>query len=44
MTQVDQVVSGLPTDLYIGGTAIPAATGRRFDVLDPALPGAQLVR
>lgn len=26
MTQVDQV-SGLLTDLYIGGTAIPAAAG-----------------
>jgi succinate-semialdehyde dehydrogenase / glutarate-semialdehyde dehydrogenase len=36
MTQVDQVVSGLLTDLYIGGTAIPAAAGGRFDVLDPA--------
>ena len=35
MTQVDQV-SGLLTDLYIGGTAIPAAAGGRFDVLDPA--------
>ena len=36
MTQVDQVVSGLLTDLYIGGKAIPAAAGGRFDVLDPA--------
>ncbi|MDQ2812957.1 MAG: NAD-dependent succinate-semialdehyde dehydrogenase [Actinomycetota bacterium] len=36
MTQVDQIVSGLLTDLYIGGKAIPAAGGGRFDVLDPA--------
>jgi len=36
MTQVDQLVSGLLTDLYIGGKAIPAAAGGRFDVLDPA--------
>jgi succinate-semialdehyde dehydrogenase / glutarate-semialdehyde dehydrogenase len=36
MTQVDQVVSGLLTDLYIGGKAVPAAGGGRFAVLDPA--------
>jgi succinate-semialdehyde dehydrogenase / glutarate-semialdehyde dehydrogenase len=36
MTQVDQVVTGLLTDLYIGGKAVPAAGGGRFDVLDPA--------
>jgi succinate-semialdehyde dehydrogenase/glutarate-semialdehyde dehydrogenase len=36
MTQVDQLVSGLLTELYIGGKAIPAAAGGRFDVLDPA--------
>ncbi len=36
MTQVDQLVSGLLTDLYIGGKAVPAAAGGRFDVLDPA--------
>jgi succinate-semialdehyde dehydrogenase / glutarate-semialdehyde dehydrogenase len=36
MTQVDQLVSGLLTDLYIGGKAIPAAGDGRFDVLDPA--------
>jgi succinate-semialdehyde dehydrogenase/glutarate-semialdehyde dehydrogenase len=36
MTQVDQVVSGLLTDLYLGGKAVPAAGGGRFDVLDPA--------
>jgi succinate-semialdehyde dehydrogenase / glutarate-semialdehyde dehydrogenase len=36
MTQVNQVVSGLLTDLYIGGKAVPAAAGGRFDVLDPA--------
>ena len=35
MTQVDQG-SGLLTDLYVEGTAIPAAAGSRFDVLDPA--------
>ena len=26
----------LVSDLYIGGTAVPAASGRRFEVLDPA--------
>ena len=26
----------LPTELYIGGKAVPAADGGRFDVLDPA--------
>ncbi|MGD0607959.1 MAG: NAD-dependent succinate-semialdehyde dehydrogenase [Streptosporangiaceae bacterium] len=36
MTQVDKLVSGLLTDLYVGGKAIPAAAGGRFDVLDPA--------
>jgi len=36
MTQTDQLVSGLLTDLYIGGKAVPAAAGGRFDVLDPA--------
>jgi succinate-semialdehyde dehydrogenase/glutarate-semialdehyde dehydrogenase len=36
MTQTDQLVSGLLTDLYIGGKAVPAAGGGRFDVLDPA--------
>jgi succinate-semialdehyde dehydrogenase/glutarate-semialdehyde dehydrogenase len=36
MTQVDQLVSGLLTDLYIGGKAIPATADGRFDVLDPA--------
>jgi hypothetical protein len=44
MTQVNQIVSGLLTDLFIGGKAIPAAAGGRFGVLDPALPGAELVR
>ena len=24
------------TDLYVGGKAVPAASGRRFDVVDPA--------
>ena len=36
MTQVDQLVSGLLTDLYIGGKAVPAVHGGRFDVIDPA--------
>ncbi|MBO0830723.1 MAG: NAD-dependent succinate-semialdehyde dehydrogenase [Actinobacteria bacterium] len=36
MTQVDELVSGLLTDLYIGGKAVPAADGGRFEVLDPA--------
>jgi succinate-semialdehyde dehydrogenase/glutarate-semialdehyde dehydrogenase len=30
------IVSDLLTDLYIGGKAVPAADGGRFDVLDPA--------
>jgi hypothetical protein len=34
MTQVDQVVSGLLTDLYIDGKAIPAAGGGHEGVLD----------
>jgi succinate-semialdehyde dehydrogenase / glutarate-semialdehyde dehydrogenase len=29
----------LLTDLYIGGTAVPAISGHRFDVLDPATAG-----
>jgi succinate-semialdehyde dehydrogenase/glutarate-semialdehyde dehydrogenase len=36
MTQVNQLVSSLLTDLYIGGKAMPASAGGRFDVLDPA--------
>lgn len=36
MTQVDQLVTGLLTDLYIGGKATPAAEGGRFNVLDPS--------
>jgi succinate-semialdehyde dehydrogenase / glutarate-semialdehyde dehydrogenase len=36
MTDMDQLVSGLLTDLFIGGKAVPAAAGGRFDVLDPA--------
>jgi succinate-semialdehyde dehydrogenase / glutarate-semialdehyde dehydrogenase len=36
MTQTDQLVSGLLTDLYIGGKAVPAAADGRFAVLDPA--------
>ena len=34
-TNVD-LVGDLLTDLYIGGKAVPAADGRRFDVVDPA--------
>src|ERR1035437_7036958 len=30
------LLKALVTDLYIGGAAVPAAGGRRFDVLDPA--------
>ena len=30
------LVSNLITDLYVGGKAVPAADGRRFDVVDPA--------
>jgi succinate-semialdehyde dehydrogenase / glutarate-semialdehyde dehydrogenase len=29
-------LNGLVTDLYVGGKAVPAADGRRFDVVDPA--------
>jgi succinate-semialdehyde dehydrogenase / glutarate-semialdehyde dehydrogenase len=36
MSQTDHLVSSLLTDLYIGGKAVPAAAGGRFDVLDPA--------
>ncbi|HEY1571764.1 MAG TPA: NAD-dependent succinate-semialdehyde dehydrogenase [Pseudonocardiaceae bacterium] len=32
----EQLVAGLQTDLLIGGKAVPASDGRRFDVLDPA--------
>src|SRR5471030_3518296 len=30
------LLSDLITDLYVGGKAVPAAGGRRFDVVDPA--------
>jgi|GEM_PF-913054 len=30
------LLHGLLTDLYIGGKAVPAADGRRFEVVDPA--------
>jgi succinate-semialdehyde dehydrogenase / glutarate-semialdehyde dehydrogenase len=30
------LLNGLLTDLYIGGKAVPAEGGRRFDVVDPA--------
>jgi len=30
------LVSNLLTDLYVGGKAVPAADGRRFDVVNPA--------
>ncbi len=29
-------ISDLPLDLCIGGKAVPASDGGRFDVLDPA--------
>ena len=32
----DSIVSGVSTDLYIGGKWVPASDGSRFDVLDPA--------
>jgi succinate-semialdehyde dehydrogenase/glutarate-semialdehyde dehydrogenase len=31
-----ELVAGLLTDLYVGGTGVPASDGGRFDVLDPA--------
>ena len=36
MTHVDELVSGLLTDLYIAGKPTPAAGGGRFEVRDPA--------
>jgi succinate-semialdehyde dehydrogenase/glutarate-semialdehyde dehydrogenase len=36
MTTTDELRAGLLTDLYIGGKAVPATDGGRFDVLDPA--------
>ena len=36
MTTTDDLRTGLLTDLYIGGKAVPATDGGRFDVLDPA--------
>jgi succinate-semialdehyde dehydrogenase/glutarate-semialdehyde dehydrogenase len=32
----DNVLAGVPTDLYIGGKWRPASDGQRFDVSDPA--------
>ncbi|HEX3589143.1 MAG TPA: NAD-dependent succinate-semialdehyde dehydrogenase [Pseudonocardiaceae bacterium] len=36
MTDIAQLVDNLATNLRIGGKAVPAADGRRFDVLNPA--------
>ena len=36
----DNIVAGVPTDLYIGGQWRPASDGLRFDVLDPATESA----
>src|SRR6185312_5761501 len=36
MTSVPQVGLDLLTDLYLGGKAVPASDGGRFDVIDPA--------
>ena len=33
------LIPDLPLDLYIGGKAVPASDGGRFDVLDPATGG-----
>ena len=30
------LIASLRTDLYIGGRAVPASDGGRFDVIDPA--------
>jgi len=30
------MIGDLSTDLYVGGKAVPASDGSRFDVLDPA--------
>lgn len=32
----DNLLEGLPADLYIGGKWLPASDGQRFDVIDPA--------
>jgi succinate-semialdehyde dehydrogenase/glutarate-semialdehyde dehydrogenase len=32
----DNILAGVPTDLYIGGKWRPASDGQRFDVTDPA--------
>jgi succinate-semialdehyde dehydrogenase/glutarate-semialdehyde dehydrogenase len=39
MTAIDALLSDLRTDLQIGGKAVPASDGRRFDVFDPATGG-----
>jgi len=36
MTRVQAVVSGVPTDLIIGGKHLPASDGDTFEVIDPA--------
>ena len=36
----DNILAGVPTDLYIGGKWRPASDGVRFDVLDPATESA----
>jgi succinate-semialdehyde dehydrogenase/glutarate-semialdehyde dehydrogenase len=33
---IRQILSDVPTDLYIGGKQLPASDGGRFDVVDPA--------
>jgi succinate-semialdehyde dehydrogenase/glutarate-semialdehyde dehydrogenase len=36
MTETVQLRTDVPTDLFVGGTWTPAASGDRFDVIDPA--------
>jgi succinate-semialdehyde dehydrogenase/glutarate-semialdehyde dehydrogenase len=36
MSQTVQLLTGVPTDLFLAGAWVPAASGGRFDVVDPA--------
>ena len=36
MTDENELLARIPTDLYVGGEWRPASTGARFDVVDPS--------
>jgi succinate-semialdehyde dehydrogenase/glutarate-semialdehyde dehydrogenase len=36
MSQTVRLLTGVPTDLFLAGAWVPAASGGRFDVVDPA--------